>query len=199
VPSKRLKEEIAEALERLSGNVNANSPILRSTTNIIKKSELVEKVLNKLEEMNPMNKKSFRDQGTKVQLSENLVFGGFPRTKLNEGEESESLSQTQQYAAAPPFDPHNRVFYPSQEFANLHGMYMKAIQAHNADPSEQNKQEVRRLFAVMRAHPHFEEHQENIRELERSRMERGGSQVGRSPSIPSDDPRLGIQGRSSIN
>jgi hypothetical protein len=52
-----------------------------------------------------------------------LVFGGFPRTKLNEGEESESL------AAAPPHLIHTtEVFYPSKEFADLHGMYMKAIQ-----------------------------------------------------------------------
>lgn len=76
--------EVSEALDRIGGNVNTNSPSIRSLASKIEKSDLVEKVLNKLDEMNPMNKKSFKDHGTKVQLSENLVFGGFPRTKLNE-------------------------------------------------------------------------------------------------------------------
>jgi hypothetical protein len=77
-------EKIEEALDRIGGNVNNNSPSIRSLASKIEKSDLVEKVLNKLDEMNSMNKKSFKDQGTRVQLSENLVFGGFPRTKLNE-------------------------------------------------------------------------------------------------------------------
>jgi hypothetical protein len=195
---KKAQGKIEEALDRIGGNVNTNSPSIRSLASKIEKSDLVEKVLNKLEEMNPMNKKSFRDQGTKVQISENLVFGGFPRTKLNEGEESESLAPS--VGAAPPFDPHNKVFYPSEEYAKLHGAYMQAIQAHNTAPSEQTKQEASRLFGMLRAHPDFQEHQESIRELETSRRRRGGSQSERSSPIPgAEDPRLNIQGRSSIN
>jgi len=191
-------EKIEEALDRIGGNVNLNSPSIRSLASKIEKSDLVEKVLNKLEEMNPMNKKSFRDQGTKVQISENLVFGGFPRTKLNEGEESESLVPS--VGAAPPFDPHNKVFYPSEEYAKLHGAYMQAIQAHNTAPSEQTKEEARRLFGMLRDHPDFKEHQESIRELEASRIERSRSQnERRSPRPGAEDPRLGDQGRSSIS
>jgi hypothetical protein len=79
-------EKIEEALDRIGGNVNNNSPSIRSLASKIEKSDLVEKVVNRLDEMNGMNKKSIKDYGTKVQLSENLIFGGFPRTKLNEAQ-----------------------------------------------------------------------------------------------------------------
>jgi hypothetical protein len=183
--------EVSEALDRIGGNVNNNSPSIRSLASKIEKSDLVEKVLNKLDEMNPMNKKSFKDHGTKVQLSENLVFGGFPRTKLNEGEESESLT------AAPPFDPHNKVFYPSKEYAELHGAYIQALQAHKAAPSEKTKEAAMRMAEMLKAHPHHAEHQESIANL-RKDPDRVPEERS-SPRPGFEDPRLRIQGRSSIN
>jgi hypothetical protein len=81
---KKAQGKIEEALDRIGGNVNTNSPSIRSLASKIEKSDLVEKVVNRLDEMNGMNKKSIKDHGTKVQLSENLIFGGFPHTKLNE-------------------------------------------------------------------------------------------------------------------
>jgi hypothetical protein len=194
---KKAQGKIEEALDRIGGNVNTNSPSIRSLASKIEKSDLVEKVLNKLEEMNPMNKKSFKDHGTKVQLSENLVFGGFPRTKLNEGEESESLAQTPQYAAAPPFDPHNRVFYPSKEYAELHGSYIQALQAHKTAPSEKTKEAAMRMEEMLKRHPHYTEHQESITNLRRD-PDRVPEQRS-SPRPGFEDPRLRIQGRSSIN
>jgi hypothetical protein len=184
-------EKIEEALDRIGGNVNNNSPSIRSLASKIEKSDLIEKVLNKLDEMNPMNKKSFRDQGTKVQLSENLVFGGFPRTKLNEGEESKSL------AAAPPFDPHNKVFYPSKEYAELHGAYIQALQAHKAAPSEKTKEAAMRMEEMLKAHPHHTEHNESIANLRKDPDRVPEQRSGPRPGF--EDPRLRIQGRSSIN
>jgi hypothetical protein len=185
------KKKIEEALERLSGIVNHTNPILRSVTKKIEKSDLVEKVLNRLGENNSMNKNSFKDQGTRVQLSENLVFGGFPRTKLNEGEESESL------AAPPPFDPHNKVFYPSKEYAELHGAYIQALQAHKAAPSEKTKQAAIRMEEMLKAHPHHAEHNESIANLRKDPDRVPEQRSGPRPGF--EDPRLRIQGRSSIN
>lgn len=88
---KAMGKKIEEALDRVGGNVNLNSPSIRSLASKIEKTDMVDKVLNKLNEGTDMNRKSFRDQGTKIQLSENIVFGGFPRV-LKEGEESESLA-----------------------------------------------------------------------------------------------------------
>ena len=88
---KAMGKKIEEALDRVGGNVNLNSPSIRSLASKIEKSDMVDKVLNKLNEGTDMNRKSFRDHGTKIQLSENIVFGGFPRV-LKEGEESESLA-----------------------------------------------------------------------------------------------------------
>jgi hypothetical protein len=184
-------EKIEEALDRIGGNVNNNSPSIRSLVSKIEKSDLVEKVLNKLDEMNPMNKKSFKDRGTKVQLSENLVFGGFPRTKLNEGEESESL------AAPPPFDPHNKVFYPSKEYAELHNAYIQALQAHKAAPSEKTKEAAMRMAEMLKGHPHHAEHQESIANLRKDPDRVPEQRSGPRPGF--EDPRLRIQGRSSIN
>ena len=192
---KKAQGKIEEALDRIGGNVNTNSPSIRSLASKIEKSDLVEKVLNKLEEMNPMNKKSFRDKGTKVQLSENLVFGGFPRTKLNEGEESESLSPS--VGPPPPFDRHNRVFYPSAEYAALHGAYLDAIKAHNTAPSEETKQQAIRAFKIMSAHPHYMEHLDSIANLRRDPDRVPEQDSGPRPGA--EDPRLNIQGRSSIN
>jgi len=188
-------EKIEEALDRIGGNVNNNSPSIRSLASKIEKSDLVEKVLNKLDEMNPMNKKSFKDQGTKIQLSENIVFGGFPRTKLNEGEESESLAPS--VGAAPPFDPHNKVFYPSKEYAELHGSYIQALQAHKTSPSEKTKEAAIKMSEMLKAHPDYKEHQESIANL-RIDPDRVPEQRS-SPRPGFEDPRLRIQGRSSIN
>ena len=82
---KAMGKKIEEALDRVGGNVNFNSPSIRSLASKIEKSDMVDKVLNKLNEGTDMNRKSFRDQGTKIQLSENIVFGGFPRV-LKEAE-----------------------------------------------------------------------------------------------------------------
>jgi hypothetical protein len=90
---KAMGKKIEEALDRVGGNVNLNSPSIRSLASKIEKSDMVNKVLNKLNEGTDMNRKSFRDHGTKIQLSENIVFGGFPRV-IKEGEESESLAQS---------------------------------------------------------------------------------------------------------
>lgn len=76
-------QRIDEALDRVGGNVNNVSPSIRCLANKIQKSTLIDSVINKLNEGNEMNKKSFKDQGTKIQLSEQIVFGGFPRI-LNE-------------------------------------------------------------------------------------------------------------------
>lgn len=88
---KAMGKKIEEALDRVGGNVNLNSPSIRSLASKIEHTGMVDKVMNKLNEGTDMNKKSFRDKGTKIQLSENIVFGGFPRL-LKEGEESESLA-----------------------------------------------------------------------------------------------------------
>lgn len=90
---KAMAKKIEEALDCVGGNVNLNSPSIRSLASKIKKSDMVDRVLNKLNEGTDMNRKSFRDHGTKIQLSENIVFGGFPRV-IKEGEESESLAQS---------------------------------------------------------------------------------------------------------
>ena len=90
---KAMGKRIEEALDRVGGNVNLNSPSIRSLASKIEKSDIVDRVINKLNEGTDMNRKSFRDQGTKIQLSENIVFGGFPRV-IKEGEESESLAQS---------------------------------------------------------------------------------------------------------
>ena len=76
---KAMGKKIEEALDRVGGNVNLNSPSIRSLASKIEKTDMVDKVLNKLNEGTDMNRKSFRDHGTKIQLSENIVFGGFPR------------------------------------------------------------------------------------------------------------------------
>ena len=90
---KAMGKKIEEALDRVGGNVNLNSPSIRSLASKIEKTDMVDKVLNKLNEGTDINRKSFRDRGTKIQLSENIVFGGFPRV-IKEGEESESLAQS---------------------------------------------------------------------------------------------------------
>ena len=82
---KAMGKKIEEALDRVGGNVNLNSPSIRSLASKIENNGMVEKVLNKLNEGTDMNRKSFRDHGTKIQLSENIVFGGFPRV-LKEAE-----------------------------------------------------------------------------------------------------------------
>jgi len=110
-------EKIEEALDRIGGNVNNNSPSIRSLASKIEKSDLVEKVLNKLDEMNPMNKKLFKDQGTKIQLSENIIFGGFPKLVKEEKIPSEIMTAL--------FQDNNPEEY--QEFAKGHSPLPKDI------------------------------------------------------------------------
>ena len=80
---KAMGKKIEEALDRVGGNVNLNSPSIRSLASKIENNGMVEKVVNMLGENNNMKMNSFKDQGTKVQVSENVIFGGFPRI-LNE-------------------------------------------------------------------------------------------------------------------
>lgn len=76
---KAMGKKIDEALDRVGGNVNMNSPTIRSLVSKVEKSNVVESVVNKLNEGKKTDNKSFKDQGTRIQLSENLTFGGFPR------------------------------------------------------------------------------------------------------------------------
>lgn len=79
-------KKIEEALYRVGGNSNYNNPSIHSLAANATKTDLVNSVVNLLGETKNMNHKAFKDQGTRIQISENIIFGGFPRVKLNEEE-----------------------------------------------------------------------------------------------------------------
>jgi hypothetical protein len=84
--AKKKNKKIEEALDRVGGNYNNNNPGLRCLMHMVNKnSPLVESASNILSNKKQTTTNKFKDNGTKIQLSESLTFGGFPALrKLNE-------------------------------------------------------------------------------------------------------------------
>jgi hypothetical protein len=84
--AKKKNKKIQEALDRVGGNYNNNNPGLRCLMHMVNKnSPLVESASNILSNKKQTTTNKFKDNGTKIQLSESLTFGGFPALrKLNE-------------------------------------------------------------------------------------------------------------------
>lgn len=77
---KKKNKKIEEALDRVGGNYNNNNPGLRCMMHMVdKNSPLVESASNILSNKKQTTTKGFKDNGTKIQLSESLTFGGFPK------------------------------------------------------------------------------------------------------------------------
>jgi len=83
--AKKKGKKIEEALDRVGGNYTTNSPGIRCLSNSINKnSPIVENVANVIGGKKLDTTKGLKDSGTKIQLSESLTFGGFPKlTKDN--------------------------------------------------------------------------------------------------------------------
>lgn len=79
-----MQKKVNEALERVGGTATGINLNVESLANNAGDKTLVEAVSNILTGKNTMNKKAFKDEGTKIQLSEKFIFGGFPRVKLTE-------------------------------------------------------------------------------------------------------------------
>ena len=76
------KQNVQEALDRVGGNSNTNSPGLRCMKNFIQKdSPIVEQTAINLSKKNGYDQSTLRDDGARIQLSESVVFGGFPTIK----------------------------------------------------------------------------------------------------------------------
>jgi hypothetical protein len=84
--AKKKSKKIQEALDRVGGNYNNNNPGIRCLMHMVNKnSPLIESASNILSNKKQTTTKGFKDKGTKIQLSESLIFGGFPAIrKLNE-------------------------------------------------------------------------------------------------------------------
>jgi hypothetical protein len=79
--AKKKGKKIEEALDRVGGNYTTNSPGLRCLSNSVNKnSPMVESVANIFNGKKAQTTKGLKDIGTKIQLSESLTFGGFPKS-----------------------------------------------------------------------------------------------------------------------
>ena len=77
--AKKKNKKIQEALDRVGGNYTSNSPGVRCLMSTVNKnSPLVENVANILGNKKQNVSGMIKDKGTKIQLSESLIFGGFP-------------------------------------------------------------------------------------------------------------------------
>lgn len=80
--AKRKDKKIEEALDRVGGNLDSASPNVRSlAARVNMNSPILEATLKLMNsKKSPNSNINLKDNGSKIQLSEKVIYGGFPTT-----------------------------------------------------------------------------------------------------------------------
>ncbi len=80
--AKRKDKKIEEALDRVGGNLDSASPNVRSlAARVDMNSPILEATLKLMNgKKSPNSNINLKDSGSKIQLSEKVIYGGFPTT-----------------------------------------------------------------------------------------------------------------------
>lgn len=80
--AKRKDKKIEEALDRVGGNLDSASPNVRSlAARVDMNSPILEATLKLMNgKKSPNSNINLKDNGSKIQLSEKVIYGGFPTT-----------------------------------------------------------------------------------------------------------------------